>query len=201
MTKKELNDFITKTLFNAGYGKGYMFEVNIFDDVKHYNEANSGRVVRAGDQDVSLSEARKRVAPGNVFDVRAYYCRNDDTVDGWELDGHVTIELPGGDVMQGQQLWEWCYYDSVRDDWDFFPTLESLIEHLKTEENSTLFERLTLNKETDSEIVLKLRGVNDLLDEFELTVDGLPQQSEHAQYKIPNILVDQVRRALILGSE
>jgi len=103
--------------------------------------------------------------------------------------------------MEGQQSWEWCHYDASKNDWDFFPTLESLIEYLKTEENSTLFERLTLNKKTDSEIVLKLRGVNDLLDEFELTVDGLPQQSEHDQYKIPKRLIDQVRRALNIGGE
>lgn len=100
MTKKQLNAFITKTLSNAGYGKGYMFEVNIFDDVEHYNKANFGPVVRAGDQDVPLSEARKRVAPGKVFDVRAYYCENGDTVDGWELDDHVTIELPDDGIKR-----------------------------------------------------------------------------------------------------
>ena len=93
-------------------------------------------------------------------------------------------------------VWEWGHYDHIDDDWNFFNTLEGLIEHLETNEESTLAEEISLNKDTYSQIVLKRRG--DLYrseDEVEVTITGLPEEMDYG-HRTPKRFVGQVRRAL-----
>ena len=91
MTKKQLNAFITKTLAEAGYGRGYHYQAHIYTDMKHWEEG-------VGDLDslydfMDWSDAKKHVSPGYVFDVYIYRGRGIDC----ELWANEVIQLPGGE--------------------------------------------------------------------------------------------------------
>jgi hypothetical protein len=95
-------------------------------------------------------------------------------------------------------VWEWGHYNHIDDDWNFFNTLEELVSHLAVNEQSTLAEQISFNKDTDSKIVLKRRGdAWRAEDEVEVTITGLPEVMERG-HSTPKSFVGQVGRALHL---
>ena len=66
MTKKELNAFITKTLAEAGYGRGYMKRVNVYANWEDREQKYHLW------EDHDLSEYRPHVEPSHVITVNVY---------------------------------------------------------------------------------------------------------------------------------
>ena len=67
MTKKELNAFITKTLAEAGYGRGYMKRVNVYANWEDREQADFHLW-----EDYDLSEYRPHVEPTHVITVKVF---------------------------------------------------------------------------------------------------------------------------------
>lgn len=78
MTKKQLNAFITKTLAEAGYGRGYMKRVNVYANWEDREQADYHLW-----EDCDLSEYRPHVEPTHVITVKVFRRISQP---GWEAD-------------------------------------------------------------------------------------------------------------------
>ena len=92
MTKKELRDFVDKSI--ARYRKDHTFRIHTYRNADHYESGVAMHESIAGYE--SLADAKKRVAPGRVLDVWVY------EPDG-ELLGQLVIDLPSSTCRGGVQ--------------------------------------------------------------------------------------------------